>query len=109
MKYWLGAHTGEVPDGSKKRVSHNGNYVLLTNVQGTYYAIDDRCPHMGGSLAAGVLEGDHITCPKHGSMFDVRTGKALRGAKIAFFKMNVRDVKAYAVKVEGNDILIGME
>ena len=57
--------------------------VLLVNIQNKYYAIDNKCPHMGGSLYDGQLDGNNIVCPRHGSVFDVRTGKAVKGAKIA--------------------------
>lgn len=62
--------------------------------------------HLGGSLVEGVLEGNVVTCPRHGSRFDVKTGKAVGKAKIAFIKIMPRDEKSYAVKVEGTDIML---
>jgi 3-phenylpropionate/trans-cinnamate dioxygenase ferredoxin subunit len=109
MEYRVVAHTDEVPEGSKKKVDLNGKALLLTNVQGTYYAIDNRCPHLGGSLFDGTLNGDRITCPKHGASFDVKTGKAVQGAKIAFLKLDVHDTHVYPVQVNGTDILVGVE
>lgn len=64
---------------------------------------------MGGSLFDGTLDGSRIICPRHGSIFDVTTGKAMQGAKILFFKANVRDIQCYPVKIEGDDLLIGFE
>jgi nitrite reductase/ring-hydroxylating ferredoxin subunit len=43
------------------------------------FACTDRCPHAGGVLSEGELEGAVVTCPRHGSQFDVRTGERLRG------------------------------
>lgn len=109
MEYIKAAQTSEVPDGAKKRIALDDRILLLTNLHGQYYAIDNKCPHMGGSLFDGKLEGDRIICPKHGTTFDVKTGKVVQNGKIAFIRLNVSDVNAYPVKVEGTDILIGME
>jgi len=95
--------------GSKKMVVVDGKEILLTNIDGSYYAIANKCPHMGGSLVKGTLEDGIITCPRHGSKFDVKTGRAVGGPKILFMKFNVKDDSSYPVKLEGNDILIDLE
>ena len=87
----------------------NNKTVLLANVDGAFYALDNRCPHMGGSLADGNLEGATLSCPRHGAKFDVRTGKNVGGAKLAFIKAKVGDAKMFPVKVEGKDILVELE
>ena len=46
--------------------------------------------------------------PRHGSQFDLKTGKAARGAKIGFITINVKDEAIYTVKVDGTDILVGI-
>lgn len=53
--------------------------VALYRVGSTLCAISDRCPHAGSPLASGALEGQIVTCPSHGSQFDVQTGERLRG------------------------------
>lgn len=53
--------------------------VALYRVGATLCAISDRCPHAGSPLASGAFEGQVITCPRHGSQFDVQTGERLRG------------------------------
>ena len=53
--------------------------VALYRVGSTLCAISDRCPHAGSPLASGALEGQIVTCPRHGSQFDVQTGERLRG------------------------------
>lgn len=109
MKLVKIAQTAELSAGNKKKISLDDKEILLVNIDNTYYAINNKCPHMGGSLYDGTLEGSTVVCPRHGSMFDVKTGKNIQGAKIAFVKINVRDVESYPVKVEGNDILIEIE
>jgi 3-phenylpropionate/trans-cinnamate dioxygenase ferredoxin subunit len=53
--------------------------IAVANVAGTFYAFDDTCTHMGCSLAEGDLEGTTVTCPCHGSEFDVSSGAVLQG------------------------------
>jgi 3-phenylpropionate/trans-cinnamate dioxygenase ferredoxin subunit len=98
----------ELPVNKMMIVVVGGREVLLANVDGSYYAIANKCTHLGGSLAKGVLEGSIVTCPRHGARFDVKTGKSFWGAKIGCVKMNVRDEESYTVKVEGTDIMVGI-
>ena len=109
MRYIRIAQTNEVPDGTKKKVELEGKTLLLVNVNGTYFALDNRCPHMGGSLYDGNLDGDVITCPRHGASFNVKTGKAQKPAKVAFFSVKVNDATPYPVKLEDDVILAGIE
>ena len=100
MQYVKLADVGEVNHGEKKKILINGKTILLVNVGGLYYALDNRCPHMGGLLSGGDLEGATLTCPRHGAKFDVRTGKSVGNAKLAFVSVKVGDATKYPVKVE---------
>ena len=71
-------NTSEMTDGTMKAVSVEGHEVLLARVGEEYYASDNRCPHMGGILSDGRLEGAVVTCPRHGSQFDLRNGEVVR-------------------------------
>ena len=102
------AEANQLQPGEMKSFPLENKLVLLANVDGAFYALDNKCPHMGGNLAGGVLEGTTVTCPRHGAKFDVRTGQNLGNAKIAFVKMNVGDAKAFPVKIDGNDILVDL-
>lgn len=106
MAYVKIAEASQLQPGEMKSFPLESSTVLLANVDGAFYALDNKCPHLGGDLSGGALEGATITCPRHGAKFDVRTGKNLGNAKIAFLKMNVSDAKAFPVKLEGNDILV---
>lgn len=93
------ARASDVPPGSVVRVEVGGHWVALANVDGHFYAIDDTCTHEEASLAAGGIVGDILACPKHGSRFNVRTGRVLSLPA-------VRSVAVYPVRVEGDEVLI---
>ncbi|MCE5189863.1 MAG: Rieske 2Fe-2S domain-containing protein [Eubacteriales bacterium] len=109
MQYVKLATVGEVKHGEKKKILINDKAILLLNVGGLYYAFDNRCPHMGGLLSGGDLEGTTLTCPRHGAKFDVRTGKSVGNAKLAFISVKVGDATKLPLKVEGTDILVGLD
>ena len=71
------AKVNEIADGKMKHVELDGKEALIANVGGKYYAISDRCGHMNALLSMGNLTGSILTCPFHGSKFDVMTGKKL--------------------------------
>ena len=73
--------------------------MLLCNVAGTVYAIEDVCTHDGGELDQGELEGCRIMCPRHGAYFDVTTGAALTLPAIL-------PVETFPVRVEAGEIFI---
>jgi len=56
----------QLEDGAMKKVLARGHEILLAKVADKYYAGDNRCPHMGGKLSQGKLEGTVVTCPRHG-------------------------------------------
>ena len=98
----------ELMPGEKAIVEVSNKKVLLVNYEGTVYALDNRCPHLGGSLGDGILENEKIICPRHGSMYDVRTGQNVGNAKIAFLSIKVGPAKVYPVKIEDGSILIDL-
>ena len=108
MRYVKVALANELPAGDKLKVTVEGKTLLLTNVDGQYYAIDNRCPHMGGSLFDGQLENGQITCPRHKTVFDVKTGAVVKNGSIAFLHLKVKDTQAYPVKAEDGDLFVGL-
>jgi nitrite reductase/ring-hydroxylating ferredoxin subunit len=71
------AKVNEIPSGQMKHAEVNGKEVLIANVGGNFYAMSDRCGHMNALLSMGNLTASTVTCPFHGSKFDVTTGKKL--------------------------------
>jgi nitrite reductase/ring-hydroxylating ferredoxin subunit len=94
------ATLAELPPGSSKEVEHEGRIYALFNVEGVITAIDGICPHQGGPLAEGVLEGTIVTCPWHGWQFDVQSGRMPMSSRIR--------QATYEVKVEGQDVLVAV-
>ena len=101
--------TPEIPAGKMKMAMLEGKEILIANVNGNYFAIGDICTHAGGDLSKGSLEGNIVTCPKHGSKFDVTTGKVVSGPKILFMHPKISDEALYEVKVQGKDVLLKTE
>jgi 3-phenylpropionate/trans-cinnamate dioxygenase ferredoxin subunit len=93
------AKRSEVQPGTTKRVEIDGVEVLLCNVDGTLYAVEDVCTHDGGPLDQGELEGCRIMCPRHGAMFDVTTGAALTLPAVV-------PLPTYPVRIDGDDVYV---
>lgn len=100
-------------DGQMKEVKAGGRDVLLAKVGGKFYAAENTCPHMGGKLAQGKLEGTVVTCPLHASQFELKDGSVIRwtnwpGIVVAATKLirRPRAIKTYPVKIEGNKVLV---
>ncbi len=93
---------GEIDDvmpGTGRVIKAGEQTLALFNLGGTFYAIDNRCTHVGGPLGEGAVEGKVVTCPWHGSRFDITTGEVVGPpAK--------RSVASYPVRVEGREILV---
>jgi len=100
------AETSEIPIGKMKMVNLEEKEILIANVEGEYYAIENRCTHAGGDLSKGSLNGKIVICPRHGSKFDVTTGKAVSGPKILFLRFRTKDTPSFEVKVEVKDIVL---
>lgn len=105
--------TGELEDGTMKAVLAQGREILLARVSDKYYAADNRCPHLGGKLSQGKLEGTVVTCSLHGSQFDLRDGQVVRWLKgsglismVGRALKSPRPLDIYNVKVEDNRVWV---
>jgi nitrite reductase/ring-hydroxylating ferredoxin subunit len=120
------ARLGDILSGGIKAVGHGSERILLCNVDGSYYAVSERCGHMKASMQAGALYRNILTCPLHKAQFDVTTGKALSGPvppppwlpqpkastdymkyeEMEMVKIKTHNLKTYPVTVEGEGIMI---
>ncbi len=94
--------TSDLAPGQGKTVDVEGQSIALFNVDGTFYAIDNTCTHVGGPLGEGALVDDTVSCPWHGAGFNVKTGACTGGPAAS-------DVKSFPVKIEGDDVLVELE
>jgi nitrite reductase (NADH) small subunit len=94
------AKVSELLPGDARVVECAGKTLALCNVDGTFYAVDNTCPHRGGPLGEGFLDGDRITCPWHGWQFELTTGQNALPLSAG--------VACYPTRIEGDDILIGV-
>lgn len=85
--------------GAMTWVAVDRERVLIANVDGAFYALQDACGHRQAPLSKGTLAGHVIECPLHFAQFDVRTGKLLSGPAAA-------DVPAYEVRVEDDTVYV---
>jgi 3-phenylpropionate/trans-cinnamate dioxygenase ferredoxin subunit len=103
-----------VAEGAMIEVESDGHPLLVANVGGTFLVTDARCPHLGGHLAQGVLEGAVVTCPWHHSQFDLKDGHVVRwtdfsGAilSIAELARHPRPLRVYEAVVENGFVMVG--
>ena len=104
---------GDLKSGEMKMVLIQGREILLARVGDVYYAADNRCRHMGGNLSRGKLEGTIVTCPRHGSQYDLRDGHVVRwttwpSALLAVDQLRSRrrSMPIFPVTMEADKILI---
>lgn len=106
------AKTDELKSGMMKSVMSGGREILLAKAGDRYYAADNRCPHMHGDLSKGRLDGTVVTCPRHGSQFDLSNGQVVRWmkgglvSKMAGVIKRPSNIAVYRVKVEDDRVWV---
>ena len=93
------ASVDEVSPGTAKCVKVEGKELALFNINGKFYCIGNTCTHAGGPLCEGQIKENVVTCPWHGSDFDILTGKVLSPPA-------EKNVDTYAVTIKEKDVLI---
>jgi len=119
------AKVDEVPVGRMKQIELDGKEIVIVNLDGKFYALNDRCSHTNAPLSMGHIQDSIITCPMHGARFDITTGKKVSDPKMPSFdigslpinmqkymeyagqllsRIKTYDQDIYEVRVEGNSI-----
>jgi len=95
--FQLALRVADLPPGHAAELTLDGQTVALFNVGGTFHALAGRCPHRGGPLGQGFLDGSEVSCPWHNWTFDVTTGENVASAelKIPRFEVKVDDGAVY--------------
>ncbi len=94
------ASVSEIPAGTGKKVEVGGKKIAVINVGGSFAAIQECCPHRGGPLSEGLMQGCHVVCPWHAWTYDVTTGDRVG------FPPGMGRIRTYSVRVEGDDICL---
>lgn len=104
MADWVtAARVGEIAPGEVKNFDLQGRRAVVCNVEGEYFCVDDVCSHDGGPLGQGELYGDQIECPRHGAMFDVKTGRAVTLPAVTGIDTHEVRVEDGEIRVKTND------
>ena len=105
----------ELQSGQMKMVQVGEHQILLARVDSVYYAAENLCPHMGGDLSEGKLEGTIVTCPRHGSQFDLKDGQVVRWTtwpgllvSVDNLRSHRRSLRIYSIFITGDSILINL-
>jgi len=102
MSEWVDvAAADEFFSGGRRVVDVDGVAVIVFNLDGNYYAIEDLCTHDYQSMSEGKIEGDNIVCPWHGARFCIKTGQAMTPP--AFEPVHVFPVRVHYGKVQVRD------
>ena len=88
-----------------KFVSVSGKDLVIVNVDGRFYALDNWCTHEQGNLSEGELNKNILTCPEHGAQFDVTTGRVVGGPD-GESPDSISPEKSYKVVVQGADLMV---
>jgi 3-phenylpropionate/trans-cinnamate dioxygenase ferredoxin subunit len=102
IEYVEVGEAGDLPNGERLFVEIDDLTIVVFNIAGKFFAIEDVCSHDNGPLGDGELEEDfEIACPRHGAHFDVRTGEAVTFPAVT-------DIPAYPVRVTDGIIEVGI-
>src|ERR1700761_2278266 len=96
------ARLDDFPDGSMREVEGEGRKILLVRRGDEVFALDGTCPHAGGPLAEGVLDGDRVICPWHKAAFDITSGANLDPPA-------VDDLCRFPVGLRDGEVLVTLE
>jgi len=92
------AKLNEIPNFGKKVVSVSGQEILLVNIKGKIFAVENECPHQGSPMNAAVVKEGFISCPRHGYRFSLDNGTCSDHPECT--------LKVYPVTIDGDDVLV---
>ncbi|HEY5648128.1 MAG TPA: Rieske (2Fe-2S) protein, partial [Nitrospiria bacterium] len=95
------ARTEDFPSGECRVVEVENIEVALINREGSFFAVDNVCPHQGGPLGQGDVENGTIICPWHGWRFNIENGEKTNNPELK--------VKTYPVRVENGEVKIALK
>ncbi len=100
MTKFLVDRVESIPSGTLKNITAGGKEILIVNVNGTFYAIDNLCSHAGAELHEGTLEGNELICPWHGARWNVENGELI------WFPQKLKNQQVYNTVIEDSNLFI---
>jgi 3-phenylpropionate/trans-cinnamate dioxygenase ferredoxin component len=104
---------GDLREGTMKKVHAGERELLIALVGGRYFCADSKCPHLGGDLSRGTLNGTVLTCPLHGSQFDLDGGRMVRWTDWSGLKLGLaktlkppHGIRIYETRVDGDRVMV---
>ena len=94
--------TDQLLPGNREVYDLDGMWIAVFNVDGRYYAVEDRCSHDDGPLAEGELSGTVIACPRHGATFNITNGAVLSFPA-------TQPIKRFATRIVGSEVQIEVD
>ena len=96
--YEVVLHVDALKPGEVSEVIAGGTAICVANVDGTYHAVSNTCPHADGPLGEGALDGDKVTCPYHGWSFSLATGQCETNSSSS--------IDVFDVQLEGDAVCV---
>jgi nitrite reductase/ring-hydroxylating ferredoxin subunit len=93
----------DIADGTYVIVEAGEHSVLVSNLGGEFFAVENRCSHVSSPLEGGRVRRGRIACPLHGAVYDLRTGASLAGA------LAPRGLRTFATRVEDGMVRVATE
>ena len=93
------ASRADIPADGPLACKWDDEQIVLVELEGQVFALNNICPHAFALMSEGFLDGDQIECPLHGAVFNVRTGKCLDGP-------TDDDLPSYEVQIDGEDVWV---
>jgi 3-phenylpropionate/trans-cinnamate dioxygenase ferredoxin subunit len=105
--------TGDLKTGEMKSFNIADKEIMVARIGDDFYAADNKCPHLGGRLANGSLNGTVVTCPLHGSQFDLTNGDIIQWtnwtgiiSRLGSALKSPRKLNVYQVMVEQDKVKV---
>lgn len=92
--------TLEVQDGKLMHITAGGKEIVVTKLDGNYYAMDNVCAHAGADLHEGELNNNELTCPWHGARWDIKTGNLIS------FPQKLKPLQSHKISIEKDTLYV---
>jgi nitrite reductase/ring-hydroxylating ferredoxin subunit len=92
--------TSDIQEGKLMHITASGKEIVLTKLDGNYYAVDNICTHAGAELHEGELNNSELTCPWHGAKWDIKTGGLIS------FPQKLKSLQSHKILVDNDTLFI---